>query len=210
MVAKIEAFGVKNISLVSIDNTTITAHICNTLVADKTSNREEALFAIYDLIRQGERTTLEAAINMFLRQGFDPAYYDLSAVGRFKMNKRLHIDSGKKPEDERTLSKSDFLAVLKTLTNIIDHKDVIDDIDNLSNRRVRAVGELFEQTFRTGMARIERAVRQGLDPRHHQRHPGGRGPRSDAVCRGAAEARYQQDCQHHAERQCRGGRQRPC
>ena len=159
---EIEKLGVKNISLISIDNTTISGHMRNTLMADKTTNREEALKAIYDLVRPGERPTLEAAINLFLRQGFDAAYYDLSAVGRFKMNKRLKIDSGKKPEDERTLSKSDFLAVLKTLTNIIDHKDVIDDIDNLSNRRVRAVGELFEQTFRNGMLRIERLVRESL------------------------------------------------
>lgn len=159
---ELEKLGVKNISLIAIDNTTITAHIRNTLMADKTSNREEALVAIYDLIRPGERPTVEAALNLFLRQGFDPAYYDLSAVGRFKMNKRLKIDSGKKPEDERTLTKADFLAVLRTLTNIIDHKDVIDDIDNLSNRRVRAVGELFEQTFRTGMLRIERLVRESL------------------------------------------------
>ena len=159
---ELEKLGVKNISLIAIDNTTITAHIRNTLMADKTSNREEALIAIYDLIRPGERPTVEAALNLFLRQGFDPAYYDLSAVGRFKMNKRLKIDSGKKPEDERTLTKADFLAVLRTLTNIIDHKDVIDDIDNLSNRRVRAVGELFEQTFRTGMLRIERLVRESL------------------------------------------------
>ena len=159
---ELEKLGVKNISLIAIDNTTITAHMRNTLMADKTSNREEALIAIYDLIRPGERPTVEAALNLFLRQGFDPAYYDLSAVGRFKMNKRLKIDSGKKPEDERTLTKADFLAVLKTLTNIIDHKDVIDDIDNLSNRRVRAVGELFEQTFRNGMLRIERLVRESL------------------------------------------------
>jgi len=159
---EIEKLGVKNISLIAIDNTTVTAHMRNTLVADKTTNREEALIAIYDLIRPGERPTLEAAINLFLRQGFDPAYYDLSAVGRFKMNKRLKIDSGKRPEDERTLTKGDFLAVLKTLTNIIDHKDVIDDIDNLSNRRIRAVGELFEQIFHTGMLRIERLVRESL------------------------------------------------
>ena len=159
---ELEKLGVKNISLIAIDNTTITAHMRNTLVADKTSNRDEALIAIYDLVRPGERPTVEAALNLFLRQGFDPAYYDLSAVGRFKMNKRLKIDSGKRPEDERTLTKTDFLAVLKTLTNIIDHKDIIDDIDNLSNRRVRAVGELFEQTFRTGMLRIERLVRESL------------------------------------------------
>ena len=162
VLSELETLGVKNISLIAIDNTTITAHMRNTLMADKTTNREEALIAIYDVVRPGERPTLEAALNLFLRQGFDPAYYDLSAVGRFKMNKRLKIDSGKRPEDERTLTKTDFLAVLKTLTNIIDHKDVIDDIDNLSNRRVRAVGELFEQLFHTGMLRIERLVRESL------------------------------------------------
>ena len=162
VLADIEKLNVREISLIAIDNTTVSAHMRNTLIADKMSNREEALIEIYNIIRPGERPTLEAAINLFMRQGFDPAYYDLSAVGRFKMNKRLKIDSGKKPEDERLLSKSDFLAVLKTLTNIIDHKDNVDDIDNLSNRRVRTVGELLEQNFRTGMVRIERLVRESL------------------------------------------------
>ena len=162
VLADIEKLGIKNISLISIDNTTISAHMRNTLMADKTTNREEALIEIYNIIRPGERPTLEAAINLFMRQGFDSAYYDLSAVGRFKMNKRLKIDSGKKPEDERLLTKADFLAVLKTLANIIDHKDTVDDIDNLSNRRVRTVGELLEQNFRTGMVRIERLVRESL------------------------------------------------
>lgn len=162
ILSELDKMGVKNISLIAIDNTTITAHMRNTLMADKTTNREEALIEIYNVIRPGERPTLEAAINLFMRQGFDEAYYDLSAVGRFKMNKRLKIDSGKKPEDERLLTKSDFLSVLKTLTNIIDHKDTIDDIDNLSNRRVRTVGELLEQNFRTGMLRIERLVRESL------------------------------------------------
>ncbi len=158
----LDKMNVKEISLISIDNNTITAHMRNTLLADKTTNREEALIEIYNIIRPGERPTLEAAINLFMRQGFEPAYYDLSAVGRFKMNKRLKIDSGKKPEDERLLTKADFLAVLKTLTNIIDRKDTVDDIDNLSNRRVRTVGELLEQNFRTGMVRIERLVRESL------------------------------------------------
>ena len=162
ILSDLDKLGVKEISLISIDNATITAHMRNTLMADKTTNREEALIEIYNIIRPGERPTVEAAINLFQRQGFDPAYYDLSAVGRFKMNKRLKIDSGKRPEDDRLLTKGDFLAVLKTLTNIIDHKDTIDDIDNLSNRRVRAVGELLEQNFRTGMLRIERLVREAL------------------------------------------------
>ncbi len=162
VLSELDEMNVKEISLISIDNTTISGHIRNTLVADKTTNREEALIEIYNIIRPGERPTLEAAINLFMRQGFEPAYYDLSAVGRFKMNKRLKINSDKKPEDERLLTKNDFLAVLKTLANIIDHKDSVDDIDNLSNRRVRTVGELLEQTFRTGMVRIERLVRENL------------------------------------------------
>ena len=164
----LDKMNIKEISLISIDNATISAHMRNTLMADKTTNREEALIEIYNIIRPGERPTLEAAINLFLRQGFEPAYYDLSAVGRFKMNKRLKIDSGKKPEDERLLTKGDFLAVLKTLTNIIDRKDTVDDIDNLSNRRVRTVGELLEQNFRTGMVRIERLVREDATPGCYQ------------------------------------------
>ncbi|MDR2412953.1 MAG: DNA-directed RNA polymerase subunit beta [Rickettsiales bacterium] len=162
VLADLEKLNIKNISIISIDNATIGAHIRNTLVADKTTSREDALMEIYNIIRPGERPTLEAAINLFMRQGFEPAYYDLSTVGRFKMNKRLKIESGKKPEDERLLAKSDFIAILQTLANIIDHKDVIDDIDNLSNRRVRTVGELLEQNFRTGMVRIERLVRENL------------------------------------------------
>ncbi len=162
VLADLAKMDIKQISIIAIDNTTVSAHMRNTLMADKTTNREEALIEVYNIIRPGERPTLEAAINLFTRQGFDPAYYDLSAVGRFKMNKRLKIESGKKPEDERLLTKGDFLAVLKTLTNIIDRKDTVDDIDNLSNRRVRTVGELLEQNFRTGMVRIERLVREQL------------------------------------------------
>ncbi len=157
-----EKMGIKNISIISIDNATLGAHMRNTLVADKTANREEALIEIYNIIRPGERPTVEAAANLFMHQGFDSSYYDLSAVGRFKMNKRLKIESDKKPEDERLLTKRDVVAVLQTLANIIDRKDTIDDIDNLSNRRVRAVGELLEQNFRIGMARIERLVRENL------------------------------------------------
>ncbi|MCL1902603.1 MAG: DNA-directed RNA polymerase subunit beta, partial [Alphaproteobacteria bacterium] len=158
----LEKLNIKNISLISIDNMSYGAHMRNTLAADKTSNRDEALIEVYNVIRPGERPTVDAAANLFAHQGFDPAYYDLSAVGRFKLNKRLKIDSGKKPEDERLLTKHDIIAVMQTLANIIDRKDTIDDIDNLSNRRVRTVGELLEQQFRIGMSRIERLVRENL------------------------------------------------
>ena len=85
----------KNISIISIDNMFYGAHIRNTLAASKTTTRDEALIEIYNVIRPGERPTPEAAAALFAHQGFDSAYYDLSAVGRFKMNKRLKIDSGK-------------------------------------------------------------------------------------------------------------------
>ena len=162
VLSDLEKMGIKELSLIAIDNATVTSHIRNTLMADKTTNRDDALIEIYNIIRPGERPTIEAAANLFSRQGFDPAYYDLSAVGRFKMNDRLGIESDKEPEEERLLTKADILAVLKKLTDIIDHKDTVDDIDNLSNRRVRTVGELLEQNFRTGMVRIERLVREQL------------------------------------------------
>ncbi|MCL2369244.1 MAG: DNA-directed RNA polymerase subunit beta, partial [Alphaproteobacteria bacterium] len=157
-----DKLNIKNISMISIDNMFYGAHMRNTLIADKTASREEALIEIYNVIRPGERPTVEAAANLFAHQGFDNTYYDLSAVGRFKMNKRLKIEDGKKPEDARVLTKRDVIATLQTLANIIDRKDTIDDIDNLSNRRVRVVGELLEQQFRIGMVRIERLVRENL------------------------------------------------
>ena len=80
VLADIEKLNVREISLIAIDNTTVSAHMRNTLIADKMSNREEALIEIYNIIRPGERPTLEAAINLFMRQGFDPAYYDLSVT----------------------------------------------------------------------------------------------------------------------------------
>lgn len=165
VLSELDKMNVQEISLIAIDNNTITAHMRNTLIEDQIESRDKALIELTKNIRQesAEHITLESANELFLRQGFDAAYYDLSAVGRFKMNKRLKINSNKKPEDERLLTKSDFLAVLKTLTNIIDHKDTVDDIDNLSNRRVRTVGELLEQNFRTGMLRIERLVRDNLN-----------------------------------------------
>ncbi|MCL1785542.1 MAG: DNA-directed RNA polymerase subunit beta [Alphaproteobacteria bacterium] len=162
VLADFEKLGVKNISIISIDNMAYGAHIRNTLVSDKTATRDEALIEVYNVIRPGERPTVEAAANLFMHQGFDSTYYDLSAVGRFKMNKRLKMESGKRPEDERVLTKQDVVETLKTLVNIIDHKDSVDDIDNLSNRRVRVVGELLEQQFRIGLLRIERLVRENL------------------------------------------------
>lgn len=157
-----DKLGIKEITICTIDNSAFGAHMRNTLIADKTLDRDEALVEIYNTIRPGERPTIEAAANLFAQQGFVDTYYDLSAVGRFKLNKRVGLDSGKRPEDDRLLSKTDVLAILKTLANIMDKKDHIDDQDSLSNRRIRSVGELLENQFRIGLARIERNVREQL------------------------------------------------
>ncbi|MCQ2562213.1 MAG: DNA-directed RNA polymerase subunit beta, partial [Alphaproteobacteria bacterium] len=158
----IDNLNINTISVVIIDNKNISNHICETLLTDTYQTREDALKAICDIMRPGDRPTLEVALREFLKQGFNSTYYDLSEVGRFKLNKRLGLNSGKSEDEELTLSKKDFLATLKMLTKIIDGKEKIDDIDNLSNRRIRPVGELLEQTFRTGMLRIERLVRDAL------------------------------------------------
>ncbi len=153
---------VKKLSLISIDHINYGAHVRNTLVADHTDSRDAALIELYNVIRPGERPTVESAMNLFTHIVCDPAYYDLSAVGRFKMNTRLQIKSTKKPEEERILTKNDILRTLQVLANIKDGKDSVDDIDHLGNRRVRAVGELLENQFRIGLTRIERLTREQL------------------------------------------------
>ncbi len=110
-------------------------------------------------MRPGEPPTLEAATNLFNGLFFDAERYDLSAVGRVKMNMRLDL----KAEDTvRTLRKEDILAVIKTLVDLRDGKGEIDDIDNLGNRRVRSVGELMENQYRLGLLRMERAIKERM------------------------------------------------
>src|SRR5881628_169661 len=112
--------------------------------------REDALFDIYRVMRPGEPPTLDSAQTMFQSLFFDSERYDLSAVGRVKMNMRLELDA---PDTHRTLRKEDILAVIKTLVDLRDGKGEIDDIDHLGNRRVRSVGELMENQYRIGLLR---------------------------------------------------------
>src|SRR5208283_6193731 len=114
-------------------------YIRNTLALDKNSSREEALIDIYRVMRPGEPPTLETAEALFHGLFFDSERYDLSAVGRVKMNMRLDLDA---PDTQRTLRKDDILAVVKALVDLRDGRGEIDDIDHLGNRRVRSVGEL--------------------------------------------------------------------
>ncbi|TIQ91302.1 MAG: DNA-directed RNA polymerase subunit beta, partial [Mesorhizobium sp.] len=153
------AAGDDEIKVLDIDHVNVGAYIRNTLNVDKNESRQDALFDIYRVMRPGEPPTLETAEAMFNSLFFDSERYDLSAVGRVKMNMRLEL----KAEDTvRVLRKDDILAVVKTLVELRDGKGEIDDIDNLGNRRVRSVGELMENQYRVGLLRMERAIKERM------------------------------------------------
>ncbi|WCM29603.1 DNA-directed RNA polymerase subunit beta [Sphingomonas sp. QA11] len=151
--------GIDRIELLDIDHVTTGPWIRNTLKADKAEEREQALSDIYRVMRPGEPPTLETAESLFSGLFFDPDRYDLSAVGRVKLNMRLDLDA---EDTVTTLRTEDILAVVKTLVDLKDGKGEIDDIDNLGNRRVRSVGELLENQYRVGLLRMERAVKERM------------------------------------------------
>jgi DNA-directed RNA polymerase subunit beta len=158
-IAALEEQGFTTIDVLDIDHVTVGAYVRNTLRVDKNAVREDALFDIYRVMRPGEPPTVEAAEAMFKSLFFDSERYDLSAVGRVKMNMRLELDC---PDDMRVIRKEDVLAVLKTLVGLRDSRGEIDDIDNLGNRRVRSVGELLENQYRVGLLRMERAIKERM------------------------------------------------
>ncbi len=151
--------GEDEINILDIDHVNVGAYIRNTLAADKNESRQEALFDIYRVMRPGEPPTLDTAEAMFESLFFDAERYDLSAVGRVKMNMRLELDC---PDTIRVLRKEDIVAVLKMLVELRDGRGEIDDIDNLGNRRVRSVGELMENQYRVGLLRMERAIKERM------------------------------------------------
>ena len=149
----------KSLDILDIDNQTKGPYIQQTLAADKNDSRDQALVDIYRVMRPGEPPTPDTAEAMFQGLFFDSERYDLSAVGRVKMNMRLDLDA---PDDMRVLRKEDILAVLKTLVGLRDGHGEIDDIDNLGNRRLRSVGELMENQYRIGLLRMERAIKERM------------------------------------------------
>ena len=151
--------GLDEISVLDIDHVNVGAYIRNTLAADKNESRQDALFDIYRVMRPGEPPTMDSAEAMFQSLFFDGERYDLSAVGRVKMNMRLALDA---PDTMRVLRKEDIISIVKTLVELRDGKGEIDDIDNLGNRRVRSVGELMENQYRVGLLRMERAIKERM------------------------------------------------
>lgn len=151
--------GITDIPVLDIDHVNVGPYIRNTMAADKNMNRDGALMDIYRVMRPGEPPTVEAASALFNSLFFDSERYDLSAVGRVKMNMRLDLDA---PDTQRTLRHEDIVACIRGLVELRDGKGEIDDIDHLGNRRVRSVGELMENQYRIGLLRMERAIRERM------------------------------------------------
>ncbi len=156
---KLDKAGIKTLELLDIDYVNTGPWIRNTLKADKSEDQDSALSDIYRVMRPGEPPTRETADALFYGLFFDPERYDLSAVGRVKLNMRLGLDA---EDTVTTLRREDILAVVQELVNLKDGKGEIDDIDNLANRRVRSVGELLENQYRIGLLRMERAVKERM------------------------------------------------
>ena len=154
----LEEAGITSLPTLAIDQST-GPWIRNTLAVDKNTNRDDALVDIYRVMRPGEPPTPETAETLFRGLFFDPDRYDLSAVGRVKMNMRLGVDA---PDTYRVLRVDDILRTVKILCELKDGRGQIDDIDNLGNRRVRSVGELMENQYRVGLLRMERAIRERM------------------------------------------------
>jgi DNA-directed RNA polymerase subunit beta len=153
------AKGIYTVGTLDINYVRTGPFLRNTLMGDKNTSRAEALYDIYRVLRPGETPTLENAYALFHNHFFNPEKYDLSDVGRLKINARLGLNS---PLSERTLTKADFIAIVGYLLKLKQGEGSIDDIDSLTNRRVRSVGELLEVQYRSGLMRMQRTIRERM------------------------------------------------
>ncbi len=159
LLSRLREAGVKEFDILFIDGVSVSDSVCKTLMLDKVETKEDALIEIYRRLRPGNPATPEVAQEFLDHLFFKSAYYDLSGVGRLKINLRLGIDT---PVNVHTLRKEDILLTAKTLVALKDTQGVVDDIDHLGNRRVRAVGELLENHYRIGLVRMERAIKERM------------------------------------------------
>jgi len=159
VLSRLSDAGISEFKVLFIDMMSASDSICKTILLDKVESKEEALIEIYRRLRPGNPATPEVAQDFVDNLFFRTTYYDLSGVGRLKINQRLGVDS---PIDLRTLRKEDILNTAKALVMLRDNQGAVDDIDHLGNRRVRAVGELLENQYRIGLVRMERAIKERM------------------------------------------------
>lgn len=162
VIKKAISAGISNFFLIFFDGLTVGPFLRNTLLIDKVTNKEESLVEIYKRLRPGEPPVVEAADAYFNRLFFDPEAYDLSEVGRIKINHKFGISMEECPPSFRILTHKDILSTIKHLIDLKNGRGVVDDIDHLGNRRVRSVGELLENQYRIGLVRMERAIKERM------------------------------------------------
>ncbi len=158
-VTRLQEAGVTSFKTAFIDGVNIGSYLRDTLLIDKVESQEEALVEIFKRMRPGDPPTIESSQNFFHDLFFNEARYDLSNVGRLKINHKFGFDTDLKTT---VLTKDDILATVKRLVDLKNGKGVVDDIDHLGNRRVRSVGELLENQYRIGLVRMERAVKERM------------------------------------------------
>ena len=159
LLGKLKSENVSKVKTIYVNDLDYGGYISSTLRTDETPDRLSARIAIYRMMRPGEPPTEDSVEALFQRLFFNSDTYDLSGVGRMKFNKRLGRDNSDGPV---TLTKEDILEAIKLLVELRNGRGAIDDIDHLGNRRVRCVGELAENQFRSGLVRVERAVKERL------------------------------------------------
>ncbi len=151
--------GIHQIEVLFIDDSSVGPYLRNTLLQDRIKSSQDAILEIYRRLRPGDPPTVESATNFFNNLFFNSDRYDLSKVGRLKLNHRLKLSV---PLEQGTLRKEDILEVVRYLMELKNGNGSVDDIDHLGNRRVRAVGELVENHFRVGLVRMERAIKEKM------------------------------------------------
>jgi len=157
--AEIRERGIETVEVLFIDNVNVGSFLRDTLLIDKIESTEEAIIEIYRRLRPGDPPTYETALAFFENLFFNEERYDLSKVGRLKMNHKLGLDV---PLEQTTLSREDVMRTVRYLINLRDGRGAVDDIDHLGNRRVRPVGELLENQFRIGLVRMEKAIKERM------------------------------------------------
>jgi len=164
---KIRLKGIREFSVLYMENPRLDTCMRDTVASDKSRTQEEALLEIYRRLRPGDPPTKETAKALFENLFFNAKRYDLSEIGRWKLNHKLQetldkLELTPPPAEHRTLTEADIVAVIGYLLDLRKGRGTVDDIDHLGNRRVRSVGELLENQFRIGLIRMERAIRERM------------------------------------------------
>jgi DNA-directed RNA polymerase subunit beta len=162
IVASLKERGIRTVQVIYVDDRKFLRAMADTLLIDKVEGQKEAILEIYKKLRPGTPPTEETAREFFHNLFFNPRYYDLSPVGRWKLNRRLGIPMEQAPLSQTVLRREDIMEAVRYLLALRAGQGQVDDIDHLGNRRVKAVGELIENQYRIGLVRMERAIKERM------------------------------------------------